>query len=49
MAEETERTAQIGLQSLTDMIPFIESSVERFRADVQADEDRRRLAPRGAE
>jgi hypothetical protein len=45
IAEETQKTTTVGLQSMADMIPFLESGIERLRADVQADVERRRNAP----
>jgi hypothetical protein len=43
--EEARKTAIVGLQTLTDMVPLIESSMEGLRADVEADEQRRRKQP----
>lgn len=43
--EETQKTAVVGMQTLTDTIPLVESSIERLRADVEADEQQRRNPP----
>jgi hypothetical protein len=46
---EARKTAVVGLQTLTDMVPLLENSIEGLRSDVEADEQRRRrqLAQQG--